>query len=78
MEEVMIIASACLAGLNCKYSGGHNRSDEIVKLVNEGKAIPFCPEQLGGLTTPRSPVEIIGGDGADVLNGKCRVATRDR
>jgi len=42
-------------------------------MVEEGVAVPFCPEQAGGLTTPRSPSEIIGGDGMDVLQGKARV-----
>jgi uncharacterized protein YbbK (DUF523 family) len=47
--------------------------DEIQKLIKEGKAIPVCPEQLGGLSTPRNPAEIVGGDGEDVLDGKARV-----
>ena len=37
--------------------------------------IPVCPEQLGGLSTPRPPAEIVGGDGADVLNGCASVIT---
>ncbi len=35
--------------------------------------IPFCPEQLGGLPTPRPPATIVGGDGMDILSGKARV-----
>ena len=35
------------------------------------------PEQLGGLSTPRSAAEIVGGDGHDVLAGKARVVNRD-
>ena len=58
MIKVYII-SACLAGVNCRYDGGNNFSSEIVKLVKDGKAILVCPEQLGGLTTPRLPCEII-------------------
>ena len=54
----MILASACLAGINCKYNGGNNVVPEIVELVKQGKAIPVCPEQLGGLPTPRTPSEI--------------------
>ncbi len=42
-------------------------------MLKEGKAIPVCPEQLGGLPTPRNPAEIVGGDGDDVLDGKARV-----
>lgn len=39
--------------------------------------MPFCPEQLGGLPTPRPPAEIRGGDGGDVLDGRARVLNRD-
>ena len=55
----MILISACLAGINCKYSGKNNLVPAIKALVDEGKAIPICPEQLGGLLTPRDPAEII-------------------
>ena len=54
----MKIVSACLAGINCKYNGKNNSCPKIVKLVKEGKAIPVCAEQLGGLATPRDPAEI--------------------
>ncbi|MCF7918959.1 MAG: DUF523 domain-containing protein [Candidatus Cloacimonetes bacterium] len=53
------LISACLAGLNCKYDGGNNLHLKIMKLVNSGEAILICPEQLGGLPTPRPPAEII-------------------
>ena len=55
----MILISACLAGINCKYNGKNNLVPAIKALVDEGKAIPICPEQLGGLLTPRDPAEII-------------------
>lgn len=73
----MIIVSACLAGINCKYSGGNSLNKEVQKLVMQGKAIPVCPEQLGGCPTPRVVVEVSGGGGADVLEGKCRVIRKD-
>ena len=44
----MIIVSACLCGINCKYDGGNNLDVSVLKLLKEGKAIPVCPEQLGG------------------------------
>jgi len=44
-----------------------------MKLAEEGKVIPVCPEQLGGCPTPRDPCEIAGGDGGDVLDGRCAV-----
>jgi uncharacterized protein YbbK (DUF523 family) len=53
----MKIVSACLAGFNCKYNGGNSLNKDILKLVQDGLAIPVCPEQLGGMTTPRLPSE---------------------
>lgn len=71
----MILVSACLAGVNCKYNGKNNYVEVFEKMVANGEAIPVCPEQLGGCPTPRPPVEISGGDGAGVLDGRC-AATR--
>lgn len=59
----MILVSACLIGLNCKYNGKNNFNEKIFNLVKTGKAIPICPETLGGLTTPRKPSEIKYIDG---------------
>jgi len=56
-DDQMIVVSACLAGFNCRYDGGNKEDEKIVQLVREGRAIPVCPEQLGGLTTPRTSVE---------------------
>ncbi|WP_319780896.1 DUF523 domain-containing protein [Maridesulfovibrio sp.] len=57
----MYIVSGCLAGLCCRYDGGNNADERVMKLVAEGRAIPVCPEQLGGLATPRPPCEIVNG-----------------
>lgn len=54
----MILISACLIGLNCKYNGKNNYNEKAFELIKEGKAIPVCAEQLGGLKTPRTPAEI--------------------
>jgi uncharacterized protein YbbK (DUF523 family) len=56
----MKIVSACLAGLKCDYKGGSRACPKVVELIKKGKAIPVCPEQLGGLTTPRTPAEQVG------------------
>lgn len=72
-----ILVSACLAGVNCKYSGGHNLVPALAELVRQGRAVPVCPETLGGLAIPRPPAEIRGGDGHDVLAGKARVVDRE-
>lgn len=66
----MILVSACLVGLNCKYNGGNNYNEKICKLVKEGKAIPLCPEQIGGLKTPRVPSEIRYIDGKKYVFNK--------
>jgi uncharacterized protein YbbK (DUF523 family) len=70
----MILVSACLVGINCKYNGKNSLNKKIRKLVRSGKAIPVCPEQLGGLPTPREPANLTG-DGFDVLRGKAKVLT---
>jgi uncharacterized protein YbbK (DUF523 family) len=67
----MIIVSACLAGVGCRYDGAAKPCKVVIRLVAEGQAIPLCPEQLGGLSTPRQPAEIIDSqvirkDGVDV------------
>lgn len=67
------IVSSCLTGIPCRYDQRHRLIKEIREMVEKGEAVPVCPEQLGGLPTPRNPAEIVGGDGADVLDGKARV-----
>ena len=52
-----ILVSACLLGANCRYDGGNNYRSQMLELLKEHTLIPVCPEQLGGLTTPRPPVE---------------------
>ena len=74
----MIIVSACLLGLRTRYDGERLVPDEgLLALARSGQVIPVCPEQLGGLATPRQPAEIVGGDGDAVLCGEARVLTRD-
>lgn len=60
-----ILVSACLIGVNCRYSGTGACYEDIMKLRYEHNLIPVCPEQLGGLPTPRNPVEIIDGRALD-------------
>ena len=68
-----ILVSACLLGTNCKYSGGNNYSEEVMEYLKDYEIIPICPEQLGGLSTPRPASEIIGdkvinNEGTDVTS----------
>lgn len=69
----MILISGCLAGVCCRYDQGYNGDDHIMKMIKEQPSIIVCPEQLGGLATPREPAEIVGGDGFDVLDGNAYV-----
>ena len=62
-----IVVSACLLGENCKYNGGNNRNERVLRYVAAHEVIPVCPEMLGGLPCPRKPVEWVGE----------RVLTRD-
>jgi len=67
----MKIVSACLAGINCNYKGESKPNEKIIELVKKGEAIPVCPEQLGGLPTPRMAAEqkedkVLTKDGKDV------------
>lgn len=56
-----IVVSACLLGENCKYSGGSNYSEKVMKFLEGHQVIPVCPEVLGGLPVPRVPAEIVNG-----------------
>ena len=74
----IIMVSGCLLGISCRYDGKIINSPECrLELKRLGAIwIPFCPEQLGGLTTPRNAANIIRGDGHDVLDGAAKVITR--
>jgi uncharacterized protein YbbK (DUF523 family) len=67
-----ILVSACLAGINCTFRGTNNLNYKIKKIVDNQAAIALCPELLGGLGIPRESIELIGGDGYDVLDGRAR------
>lgn len=69
----MLIVSACLAGMNCRYDGTNCLDGQIEKMFAKGEAFPVCPEELGGLPTPRTRAEIEKGSGEDVLAGRSRV-----
>lgn len=56
-----VMVSACLTGENCKYNGGNNRNEKILRLMADNDVITVCPEQMGGLPTPRVPAEIKEG-----------------
>ena len=74
-----ILVSACLLGAACKYSGGDNLCPKVAALAEDHYLVPVCPEQLGGLPTPRTPAErqgdrVIAKDGRDVTAAYLRGA----
>lgn len=71
------IVSACLAGLNTRFDGTSCKDRKVSELVKRGKALPICPELLGGLSIPRFPAQIVEGEGKDVLNGRSRVINQE-
>ena len=73
-KHAMKIVSACLVGVNCRFDGKNKSHGELIEAFERGELVPLCPEQLGGLPTPRPPSKIIDGDGYDVLDGRARVA----
>ncbi len=60
-KDGLILVSACLAGLPCRWNGEHRSDEAVVRLVRAGRAVLICPEQSGGLPTPREAAEIAGG-----------------
>ncbi|MDR4947368.1 DUF523 domain-containing protein [Neobacillus cucumis] len=72
----MILVSSCLVGLEVRYNGTHCLNEKIQEMIEKKQAVTICPELLGGLSIPREPAEIIGGDGGDVLEGKAKVVTQ--
>lgn len=69
----MILISACLCGVNCRHDGCIIENQLLKKLVALKKAIPLCPEILGGRGVPRQPSEIVGGSADDVINGMAKI-----
>lgn len=76
-KEPMIIVSACLAGVRTVNYPSFSCDDAMVQqLVADGKALPFCAEQLGGLPTPRPPAGFHGGMAEEFWAGSSRLITR--
>ena len=69
----MILISACLIGINCRYDGSNTINDAIIKEIKDEGFIPVCPEQLGGLSTPRPSASIQNGTGFDVIGSSSKV-----
>ena len=72
-----LLVSACLLGVSCRYDGKNNTLPQLKQLLKEHTCIPVCPEQLGGLPTPRPSAErkgerVITRDGEDVTEAFVR------
>ncbi len=70
------LCSACLVGTKCYWDGKDRTSPNAKRLFDKGLLIPVCPERLGGLPTPRIPLEIQGGTGVQVLDGQRRIKNK--
>lgn len=76
IHDEIFLVSACLAGLCTRYDGRSNSSHSCLEKLAGHIWIPICPEQLGGLPTPRTAADIVGGNGRDVLAGSASVIDR--
>ena len=76
-----VLVSACLLGVACRYDGQSKAYSQIDELCRRHQVVPVCPEQLGGLPTPRVPAErrgqqVVTKEGADVTAQYLRGATQ--
>ena len=79
-----LLISACLLGTCCRYDGASKPHPLAAALAAEHQLVPLCPEQLGGLATPRMPAErqgerVVtrnGGDVTDAYRGGAEEALR--
>lgn len=71
------LVSSCLIGLCTRYDGRSKPDARCLARLRGCHYIPVCPEQLGGLSTPRPAADLTGGDGEDVLDGRARVINQD-
>ncbi|OGR08253.1 MAG: hypothetical protein A2511_14760 [Deltaproteobacteria bacterium RIFOXYD12_FULL_50_9] len=77
LQPLLYLVSACLVGLKTRYDGAARASEPCLLRLAGVQWIPVCPEQLGGLSTPRLAADLVGGDGFAVLGGRAKVLRRD-
>ncbi len=70
-----VLISACFLGIPCRWHGrrAKRRDALIARLKRQYVLVPVCPEQLGGMSTPRTSETLRGGTGVDVLDGRLRL-----
>lgn len=76
-EVRRVLVSACLLGRRCRYDGRENADGPLRRELEAAgcEPVPFCPEEEGGLGTPRPPAWIEREGAAAVLDGRSRVVT---
>ena len=74
-KTTVYLVSACLLGLKTRYDDQEKVSRKCLTFLKGKTFIPVCPEQLGGLPTPRDPARLVGGNGEMVINGRAKVLT---
>jgi len=69
-----VLISACFLGIPCRWHGRRaKRRDKLIeRLKQKYVLVPVCPEQLGGMPTPRTG-EYLAGTGAQVLDQGLRI-----
>lgn len=77
MAKPTLLISRCLLGEPVRYDGAGKAlsADVLASLAERYRLVPVCPEQLGGLPTPRPPAELQGGDGKTVQASQARIVT---
>ena len=73
---MQILVSACLLGKACRYDGKSVPCRQVIALGEKHELISFCPEEAGGLKTPRKAAErrgdrVLTEDGTDVTREYC-------
>jgi uncharacterized protein YbbK (DUF523 family) len=71
----MILISACLLGIRCRYDGQSRECPDLLNSLDADAILPVCPEQLGGLSTPREAASLTRGGSPLILQGRARVLT---
>jgi len=75
----IILVSACLLGLNCRYNAQSKLHPALLKQLRNKSLLVVCPEMIGGLPVPRPPVQLVrltqlsAPAGQAVLKGQARL-----